>query len=342
VYAKVFPGFWGVEQNRYAPSFSARYKGTRFSFFPRGLVPVGYDKPSDATMSSFAYRAYQTMYPGFRTDLDLAVSIAELSDIGRLVSFAANSLKQLRQLPKSLRKLTAKEAVRGASHKAAESHITYAFGIAPIISDVIGTYDALSNFQKRIDDFLARSGKPQKRRYYELGDKEVTQTTQEDYRRYVHEQERRLDFFATMSYTYEAPDLSSLSQKIKVLRDMLGLNVSLQTLWELIPFSFAFDWLLNVGNFLEQFEEPNIKVKLKMTDFSVSYKLTRKVTSSVIFFSHLEGLKDGPYYEQGDTVYCRRHVSEGELSGYSGLQTGHFGQNQLVLSTSLSRLLIGR
>lgn len=62
---------------------------------------------------------------------------------------------------------------------------------------------------------------------------------------------------------------ASPSSQCKLWSSALGLTTPLQTIWELIPFSFVFDWFVPIGDNLRRLED-----KLGLSEIATSYELT--------------------------------------------------------------------
>jgi hypothetical protein len=60
-------------------------------------------------------------------------------------------------------------------------------------------------------------------------------------------------------YTYTLPDMSRTQRELGALLDSLGLNLNPKIAWDALKYSFVVDWILRVGDFLDQFKLPWIR-----------------------------------------------------------------------------------
>ena len=271
-------------------------------------------------MDAFNARAYEAMLPSLEADVSLTNFLLELAD-----------LKQLLRLFRPSSDL---------SKKISEGHLTWNFGIKPLISDVAEIYNSLSNYEKRLRDFLDRRGKPQKRYYSESTD-EGDDTIAWSMSTYGQMSGYRLKYklrkTATMSYTYQTQDIVSRLDKLQALRGMLGLKLTPSVIWEAIPYSFLVDYVINVQQWLRSLENDVIEPTVEITDYSISTKLS---FSEHRYFRYLEPCTGSLMAPPGYTfsvvagkVYNRRRALP-ETEGIP-LSLSLPGSNQLALAASL-------
>lgn len=261
--------------------------------------------------AAFNSRAYEAMLPSLAGKVSLTNFLFELTDVKLLLRLFTSSSGILKRI--------------------SEGHLSWSFGVKPMISDIQEIWSSLFNFEKRIKDFLGRRGEPQKRRYTEESDdgEDTSQTTWGAVSRtarwaYAYRHKR----VATMSYVYDCPDIISVADKLRALRDMLGLRLTPSVVWEAIPFSFVVDWVFSVQDFLRSREDNLIVPDVIITDYSISCKLSFFSTATLQMsgFSGTVSNFTGHWYQR------RRAIpnTSGEPLTFGGLTT-----NQLALSFSL-------
>lgn len=181
---------------------------------------------------------------------------------------------------------------------AANGHLNYSFGWAPLLRDLKSMFRGMAEFDLRFAGFLDRSGLQQKR-YYSASveptsyDTPLTQAYWSAPHKLKHEVRCSLRRFgAKLTYNYELPPLSMNAMRTRALLDTLGLNLKPSQIWEAIPFSFVVDWFIKVGGFLQSIEEmdwlnPVLRVE------SMLYSL-KEVGTDTCFIQ--------PWYSNGNSI----------------------------------------
>jgi len=275
--------------------------------------------PYDDFDSGFNARAFSAMLPDLEQAMNLSVFLLELNDITRLKGLFTKW--------------------SGLTKKLAEGHLSYSFGVKPFISDVKKLWNTLTNHQSILEDFLERRGKVQKRYYTEglQSDSETSPTySPAGYTRIYHKGNDECQYWASMTYTYDCPDIDNYWQFIQAMRQMLGLRLSASVVWELIPFSFVVDWFWRVGDFLEQFEESVYPVTVKVLEYTVTKKRTLTYRTHLKYYDPYGVWKDTIISTGKSKFYTRRRTTPD--SGTTFINRGQYGSNQLALSASLLRL----
>jgi hypothetical protein len=290
-----------------------------------GFNDLSASNPSSSAVDDFNARAYDAMYPDLEGEIDLTNSILELTDVKEIWRLFGKIPKRIRDIPTSV----------------ANAHLTYAFGIRPLVSDLRNLYSTIANYSETIDNFMRKRNTIQKRHYREKTETSSSPTIIDSYsksgytRTTTDEWSSNIDWYATMVYTYDCPDLETYSDHLKVLRDMLGLRFTLAEAWEAIPFSFVVDWFFRVEDFLQQFKQPLFKVDLTVIDYCITTKtnLVRKR-----HFWGDSGCRPGTpsrLTSRGYQTYYNRRVCLPNTGVSLSIKPGRFGPNQLALSASL-------
>lgn len=80
-------------------------------------------------------------------------------------------------------------------------------------------------------------------------------------------------FGITVLYSYSMPDeLFKLENEIGAFMASIGIVPSLNTVWELIPFSFVVDWFIPIGKFLSRFNASPLPIKVNIHDICFTKK----------------------------------------------------------------------
>lgn len=184
---------------------------------------------------------------------DVAVAVGELYNEG---------------LPKSAL-LSARGRGHSATKKASDEYLGLEFGIKPFISDVRKTVNALRDSSRILERYARDSGKLI-RKTYEFPLEESTSSTKTSTvypwntnsssydksftRTSVTKTTRRVWFSGAFTYRALTPErndvLGSIERKYREVNHLLGLRVTPDVAWNLMPWSWLVDWKTNVGDVL--------------------------------------------------------------------------------------------
>lgn len=206
----------------------------------------------------------EAMKPSMESGLNLAVFAAELRDLKTLFEWFQKDGESIRRLISS-------------------RYLMYNFGWKPFMQDLYKACKGLLNFEKKLSDYIAGAGRPQKRH---AASKAVTDSIFMEF-----EKPLRFDglqdvkvcqvigsasskMMSTMEYIYSIPELSDTERRIRALLDTLGLYGDLASYWELVRLSFVVDWFVDIGSFLEQFRTRYLPATLDIKNFCFTRKTT--------------------------------------------------------------------
>lgn len=183
--------------------------------------------------------------------VNLGVTLAEYRQTSDMfVAFAGSLVRTYRDV-RGLAKSPSKQRLKRLSKlfsgdlmklakKAPENWLMYRYGIMPTISDICGSIDAM---------VLAATAKPLVRRYsckIPLGAASREAPIVDPWYQPIGTQFHSGVAFAIMTaYVEWAADRPSVD-----FWKVSGLGNPLNTVWELIPFSFVVDWAIGVGDYL--------------------------------------------------------------------------------------------
>jgi len=172
--------------------------------------------------------------------VDLAT---ELSQIAQTLGLITDAAKRIAKGIIALKKLNLTGAIKAVIPSnlkgVANDRLAYVYGVKPLLSDVVGAAEHLSEFLRKVYA-LKRNGHAKKTirletsydSYNEFGLFSVTKVT------------RDITIRVKYSVTYR------ISDKLDLELSRLGFTNPANVIWELIPFSFVVDWFIKIGDFL--------------------------------------------------------------------------------------------
>jgi hypothetical protein len=258
------------------PIFGDESDGVEFVPRPEGLDDIN-------------QLALKRLLPIIKSELSLINSIIELKDFR---SFARNTKLTLASIRRILgglfghRPLKPKETLADIAREIGGNFLAWKFAIQPLISDIRGIQASLSRFESRINDFVTRAGRVQKK-HYTFSWVEFPDIIGETYSpvswRFDTEENHQNQFVPLTSYTlrrnvryapttfhaeiqynYNYTSYQEQHAAILSLLDRFGVNFNPEIVWNAIPWSFVVDWFARINVFFSRFEvslmEPQINI----------------------------------------------------------------------------------
>lgn len=234
----VNPLIRGVRRMEYS---DLHYKTSAMTLDP-GVIPV----PSELDSLSNELNA-KLLLKIKSQNINLAVSLAEFRSTANTVGSLASSIAKVLVQPKMRRGLyLARQLQRGLPHyrwsnrvqtlkstrdkEACNSYLAYTYGLSPIMSDITGSLQALS--ERLLNQELIR--------------KEKVSATREQFAigrgKYGDSMSRRVTKFSLRAEYRVNTAVQALSK--------VGITNPASAVYELIPYSFVFDWIIPVGDYL--------------------------------------------------------------------------------------------
>jgi hypothetical protein len=213
-----------------------------------------------------------------------------------------NSFGHVRETFDSSHGPTLRELSRGA----ADGYLEYSFNIAPTISDVLGLYHALDKAKRVSNNLLAHEGHRRLKKFKCPIDSVATDVNEPEfefaalvdsnsygdaYRVYggnllgmkvqtfnLQDSYRNHDamFYAQMEYNYHFSAYQREHAEQLTLLDLLGVNLNPAVLWNAIPWSFAIDWVFQVGKYLNGRSVINMAPQINVTRYIWSWRCYRR------------------------------------------------------------------
>lgn len=242
-----------------------------FTNFPTSGVPTKYvgdltSPPTwDSSSQSYDPLAYKRMRPD-KAVTELAVTLIELRDLKKSLLQLESLWKEVKDVLDSspLRKKTVKEVLG--------SHLAVEFGLLPLVDDTRKVLSSFSKFKQFVDRYATSTGSPVMKRSWatildEKGSDSISHGLTVSSSGLVTSlgpsvvtSYKTADTYVSRSWgdnvwaqadwkVYLKRPTTSL-EYANLYRRFLGLRIGLDTIWELIPFSFMADYVSSVGDSL--------------------------------------------------------------------------------------------
>jgi len=260
-----------------------------------GFVP----EPDDLQALKDASLAF--MLPLIRPELSLINSIIELKDFASLPR-TIKTLSSLPELIPSVRQRFAlayrsfTKSAREWARAGADSYLQAKFNILPLLSDISGIKTALTRTERRLNDFITRAGRVQRRHYTRVLNEYPLSSYSENNvplpvsplyngglsfattsvsRRYVYSQPTT--FHAEIQYNYNYTEYQIEHARLLSLLDAVGANFNPAVIWNAIPWSFVVDWVFGVSRWLNNNRVGLMDPQINIHRYLWSVKRSRKV-----------------------------------------------------------------
>lgn len=228
-------------------------------WLPTNLWSTGYlVVPSDAFLTGMGTKGIALSSPT-RPQAGLTQFIAELKDLPK-----APILSLYRSLAKGGRK---KDFIRRAKRGAGHEYLNLEFGWRPLLQDMKDFHKSAMNASKTIDQYLRDSGRVVRRRrilfdettsgpiaYSTIKNIGVGPTSDHlaaiEGTRTSSVNRKTVWFSGSFTYYITAGDswFSTTKRNEQILSKLAGTRFGIDTLWELTPWSWALDWVGNIGD----------------------------------------------------------------------------------------------
>lgn len=261
------------------------------------MIPYG-DLTDDQV--DYLRNTLEHIIPDLKPDMNVASFIAELRDVKSLFTsikdVCGNVLKVLPSLkhiftsstPKGVA-LAAVNAVKHTGDAAAGANLAWLFGWKPFLSDLKELVDVCTTLSDRIETLYNGEGKVHRQtRSRDFGTLDGTSVLTDHYpvdicavdggcpegpaavsRVYKCEVESKIGL--TVVYRYTCPPLEALETKISALIEGLGMSDLTLMLWEVFPFSWLIDWIVDIQGLLEELVSSDLfRVETEIIDIAIS------------------------------------------------------------------------
>lgn len=294
----VFASSQGQHLYRTAENASVRnrsdYFGPILPIAPWSIVPVS--DPGSQNLDQLGTTAIKRLKPTNNV-ANLAVDLAEAKRDGLPKLWGVNSWKEKTSL----------------AHKAGDEYLNQEFGWAPLTSDIRGACYAAANAHKILSSYERNSGKMVRRRYeFPVERSEVWSTVNPSTAAWAnipngmfgsgqlvdlsqtkgsvikcHRFYRRTWFSG--AFTYHLPlGFKSRNEVIAAASKagpLLGIELTPEVVWNAIPWTWALNWVSNVGDLVSNFSDMSVDGLV----IKYGYMMEHTVTSDTYYFNGLDG-----------------------------------------------------
>lgn len=200
---------------------------------------------------------WQEKKPSLSTRLNLTVFLYELTDLKRMFDVLPSRHLSYVTHTKGRRagkRLKGLHSWRDVLMYINSGHLNYNFGWRPFVSDLKKIADNMMSWKKRLRDFVRRSDQDLRlRRTPEatvISDTSETPAPDVNFTLIVSKS-LKVQFSSTFEIAYSIPDMGETELMWRAIADIAGLNLSPETIWQVIPWSFVCDWFWDVGGLLK-------------------------------------------------------------------------------------------
>jgi len=220
--------------------------------FGSGYGPLGYSTTfTESSDAALAVKVLARSNPS-RPVVDLPVFIYELRDIPHMIKEAGEAIRWAKGLGKGTR-----PTVRGL----AQANLSYQFGWRPLISDLWKLFTFQSAYEKKRAELEKLFSKGGLHRSVSLESEERNKSFEN---LSINSTGVGINARAHSSAIYHAwgsvrwkptlvPPGTRHPSDLEIYRAALGLDITLSTVWEAIPWSWLIDWFSTVGDFLSAY-----------------------------------------------------------------------------------------
>lgn len=300
----------------------------------------------------FRARAFWSMRPKFKSEVELLNFIFELKDFRDIVKHLfrpGNTLLKFENAfwgKRRYMRRDSKKFIPDPSLPAAKAHLAYNFAIKPLLRDLAAMQAALlhqvAHAQKAFGDLGEHR---QKSHFTEVLFSDVSQITPNpftsNYYIFSNGYARHITATATMDYRYSyKPRNAALA-----FMHYWGLTGSAEAFWNMIPFSFVWDYFHTIGNSLKIMRsDPNVDLTvgqysestLDIRSYGMHTNLGYKRPVFVVDGKYYSGSRTQPILITGfeETLYTRklREPYKGPALPKLKLPSSAQGRNLLALA----------
>lgn len=209
--------------------------------------------------------------PSMATRANLAVFLAELRDIKRMIDILPSKHFRLRDW---------KEVLKYVNNQ----HLNYNFGIRPFLSDIGKFTRAVESFDDRLRRFVNNQMRLITRnvRMPEYLHSSTTDITLNSTWKLRRELSYTLKRVSTFQFLYELPEYSYNELLWRAWADSFGANITAANIWALVPWSFMVDWYVDIGGFLDTLSTDWIEPWITFVQGCSSYHVVGDVKLSTV------------------------------------------------------------
>jgi hypothetical protein len=229
-------------------------KATNHGFFDPPLVRDG----SGSTPLGLLGRAWESMQPKLNSEANLPVFLKELSGFRQIFESAGSAVIDMLN--------------RRFVKAAAGTKLNYEYGVKATMMDVFNFASSYSQFRAAVNNLNLNSGKPLVHHYSEeetVGELRSQVNNGYETFHYVYPEFIR-KWTVTVKYSYKL-NVTYPPTLINYLK-YLGFDRPVSSLWEVIPYSFCIDWIVDMQGWLSSFDFNKLSCDITIEDACISQK----------------------------------------------------------------------
>jgi len=180
-----------------------------------------------------------------------------------------STLKQFSHMKDEVEHFRALANSAKAKQVGPSKYLEYQFGWKPLVSDIRKASRALIQYERILEDLRRNSGKRMRRRYSfpsEASESEYSRDWMQPWPTYnsyllgqagqrviTQKKTKRTWFAGEFVYTYPSADAAIPQNIMAGARQLLGLDLTPETVWNVTPWTWFADWFANVGDVVANF-----------------------------------------------------------------------------------------
>lgn len=218
-----------------------------------------------------------------------SASVAEMLNDSKLLNLEQMDLGTFLAELRDVRRLADMVKFTKTSSDVSDKFLGLEFGVLPMVSDIKKMYNNIGAMSPAFDNWNDMVKTRQTRAYHTLitdesASGEHIRTTglfsgSNSYRyKYVYNWKQT---YKELAHCYVQPKSVASTVDLALQASLWGLNKPLHVVWNVIPMSFAVDWVVNVGDLIDKFENSEPKLEFDIAAAGVSAKLHTEVTTDV-------------------------------------------------------------
>lgn len=291
---------------------------------------------TDYEFTNLCQYAIKKMKPSL-SQISMPNFIYELKDFKTLFSFfgAAKELV-LGQNPFKLIK-----ALNG-------QFLNYNFGWKPFIKDCQALQKCIKEYKDALEEFKAGQKKIQMRHFKmkvvrpkrTVVFAQSSWTGNGSYKSEYTVEPYEIILRAHMQYGYTCLEIDNKIKEVQNVLDYFGVVFNPAIIWNMIPFSFVVDWVVNMGQFLDQLKIDTAPVILDIRDFCMSQSVKTYVDTQ----HHAESWDPGNKMKHTAYRYLKIYLRQAFLPEESFFLPfmGDLNIKEMILGGSLLYQLFGK
>lgn len=287
---------------------------------------------------NFIAEGISAIKPKFKSDFSLPNFIWELRELVTLGSSIRSALDFVRKQLRGKRKTDLLDVI-------SDVHLESSFGINPLVGDIMKLLSSYKEFQSSFANFKKHAYKPVSSHYRKTFNIEPYNMRRQDngsWDSVVHEQVGPITATLTLEYIYQPLVDIRVPDWVTYL-NFIGFraNALPAIIWNASPYSFVIDWVYKVGNFLEQFDDGAIPVRMTILNGGVSLKYESEVNHRLEGRSPIR-LSPEPSFSYSRKAYSRVDLSPLWLNSLQGMFSLPSFDNLSVREVSLGLALLNK